>query len=793
VFGLRHCLLLLLLGCAGAPWLAAQPLDDPELEAQLNQVETLLDQAKRTTKDAEIESLARNALSAAQRVRYETGAARSLLLLGNVCARTERTEEALRCLLEAESRTDKRNTVLLTDIYYALGDLFYQEKLYETARQYYRSVLDQHPDDWVLIEKMGDAALAAVRFDTAEYYFQRLIRHYRGDGNNPRLVHIYQKLAAAHNAEGDKNRGLEYYKEIENLVRRFGTPVEQAQLYNNLGKQYAERDNYVQALSYFRRALDLCETVPCTAPEVLYANLGVAYHNTGDTKRGLEYLMDARRIIARQRDSSALGNLDHLIAGVYQNSNEVYNSLKYNELAMRYAEKSRQSDLRMRTYETAAELYYALYDFEKAFEYYQQYLLLLNTSSAAEMERRQALAEQRAQLANAGQMQLMMARQSVRDLELRQARDNEERLNLVNQTLALEARKKEDDLRLLQKQKEVDEALLRERSLDALKIRQELNLASQRFKDAANQRLIGELRQQESADRSRQREDSLRIANLRYVQDLTAIDLQKKADNLRVVYWFGALGLLMLALLGTAWLYARRAGQRLAVQNRRIQRQKLLIEDERQKSDQLLRNILPDEVAQELKTHGYATPRHYESATVVFTDFVNFTRLSAQLTPELLLTELDECFLAFDEICETFGLEKIKTIGDAYMCAAGLPVPNTTHPIDAIEAAIAMCQWLERRNNQSPNAVLREMRIGVHTGPVVAGVVGKNKFAYDIWGDAVNLAARMEEAGQAGSINISGATQVLVKDYFTCTYRGKKDVHNKGLVDMYFVEIKETG
>ncbi len=792
MFGLRYCFFSLLLLCTGAVRLNAQPSDYGELEAAFNQVETLLDQVNRATSDAEIERLARNALSVAQRARYESGAARSLLQIGRVCARTARTEEALRCLLEAENRTDKSNTILLTDVYYALGDLFYQEKLYESARQYYRSVLDTHPDDWVLMERIGDAALAAVRFDTAEYYFQRVIRHYRSDGNNPRLVQIYQKLAAAHNSEGDKNRGLEYYKEIENLVRRFGTPTEQAQLYNNLGKQYAERDNYVQALSYFRRSLDLCATITCPTPEVLYANLGVAYHNTGDTKRGLEYLMDARRIISTRRDSAALASLDHLIAGVYKNNNDTYNALKYNELAMAYAEKARHPDLRMRTYETAADLYYTLYDFEKAFDYYKQYLLLLNAASAAEMERRQQLAEQRAQMANAGQMQLMMARQSVRDLELRQARDNEDRLSLVNQTLALETRKKEDDLRLLQKQKEVDEALLRERALDALKARQELNIAAQRFKDEANQRLITELRQQEMTDRSRQREDSLNIVNLRYVQDLTAVDLQKKADNLKVFYWFGALGLLMLAMMGAAWFYARRAGQRLTVQNRRIQRQKLLIEDERHKSDQLLRNILPDEVAQELKSHGYATPRHYESATVLFTDFVNFTRLSAQLTPEQVLSELDECFLAFDEICETFGLEKIKTIGDAYMCAAGLPVPNDTHPVDAIEAAIAMCQWLERRNSQNTTAVLRQMRIGVHTGPVVAGVVGKNKFAYDIWGDAVNLAARMEEAGVAGHINISGATQVLVKDYFVCTYRGKKDVHNKGLVDMYFVDVKAS-
>lgn len=135
---------------------------------------------------------------------------------------------------------------------------------------------------------------------------------------------------------------------------------------------------------------------------------------------------------------------------------------------------------------------------------------------------------------------------------------------------------------------------------------------------------------------------------------------------------------------------------------------------------------------------------------MLFTDFVNFTRLSTQLTPGELIDELNACFLAFDEISDRHGLEKIKTIGDAYMCAGGIPVPNETHAADAVRAALEMSTWLENRKNTNPKALLNDMRIGIHTGPVVAGVVGKYKFAYDIWGDAVNLAARLEEHGESG-------------------------------------------
>jgi adenylate cyclase len=244
---------------------------------------------------------------------------------------------------------------------------------------------------------------------------------------------------------------------------------------------------------------------------------------------------------------------------------------------------------------------------------------------------------------------------------------------------------------------------------------------------------------------------------------------------------------LLLSLLGVGWYLARKTGKQLAEQNKKIQAQNVAIEEERHKSDRLLINILPEEIAQELKAEGHANPRYYDSVTVLFTDFVDFTQLSTQLTPEQLINELDECFLAFDEISERYGLEKIKTIGDAYMCAGGLPVPNNTHPIDAVEAALSMQRWLEYRNRQNPNAVFREMRIGVHTGRVVAGVIGKNKFAYDIWGDAVNLASRLETLGEPGRVNISGATFEVVKQKFDCEYRGKKKVHNKGLVDMYFI------
>ncbi|MBP7821897.1 MAG: hypothetical protein KA010_03160 [Saprospiraceae bacterium] len=213
-----------------------------------------------------------------------------------------------------------------------------------------------------------------------------------------------------------------------------------------------------------------------------------------------------------------------------------------------------------------------------------------------------------------------------------------------------------------------------------------------------------------------------------------------------------------------------------------------IIEEERKRSDDLLLNILPANIAQELKQNGSAKAHRYDEVSVLFTDFKNFTKVSEKLTPEELVTELDTCFKAFDFIISQYNIEKIKTIGDSYMCASGLNNLGDS-PTNMIQAALKMQEFL---NDVKQQKILRgepyfEARIGIHTGPVVAGVVGSKKFAYDIWGDTVNIAARMEQNSEEGHVNISETTYWKVKYDFDCTYRGKISAKNKGDIDMYYV------
>ncbi len=215
-----------------------------------------------------------------------------------------------------------------------------------------------------------------------------------------------------------------------------------------------------------------------------------------------------------------------------------------------------------------------------------------------------------------------------------------------------------------------------------------------------------------------------------------------------------------------------------------------IISAEKKRSDDLLLNILPADVAEELKGKGSADAKLFDEVTVLFTDFVNFTKVAELLTPQELVNELHHCFKSFDEIVTRYHIEKIKTIGDAYLAVAGLPHADVNHAANAINAGLEMRQFIYERKKLAGDKTF-DIRIGIHSGSVVAGIVGVKKFAYDIWGDTVNTAARMEQNSIPGNVNVSEKTYQLVKDQFTFIYRGEIEAKNKGALKMYFADTPQ--
>jgi class 3 adenylate cyclase/predicted negative regulator of RcsB-dependent stress response len=286
------------------------------------------------------------------------------------------------------------------------------------------------------------------------------------------------------------------------------------------------------------------------------------------------------------------------------------------------------------------------------------------------------------------------------------------------------------------------------------------------------------------------------ITNLEEVQKLadlrTDFEVSKKQvevdllnvqkENQQIITLATAIALILIGIIAIG-LYKR---------FKYTQKTNKIIQDEKERSDNLLLNILPEETAIELKARGKVEAKKYDSVSILFTDFKGFTTYAENLAPEELVSCVDFYFSKFDEIIEKHGIEKIKTVGDAYMCASGLPEPSKDHANQMVGAAIEIANFVNGlKESKDINFPPFDIRIGINTGPVVAGVVGTKKFAYDIWGDAVNIASRMESNSLPGRINISENTYQLIKNDYNCEYRGELLAKNRGQLKMYFVQTKK--
>jgi adenylate cyclase len=576
----------------------------------------------------------------------------------------------------------------------------------------------------------------------------------------------YKKgIAASHNGigniyflKGDFSEALENYFVSLTINEELGQKKYIASAYNNIGNIYKQQGNYPEALKHYSAALKISEELEDKKSIAgAYLNMGTIQYFQGNYPEALNNYSASLKI------NEELG-LKHGIASAYSNIGNIYTKQgKYPEAMENFSEVLRISEEIgdrqgiSASYNNLGNIYEKQGNYPEALK---KYFTALNIS------------EELGDKNNIAGFYLNIG------------------------TIYIKQKKYDDASEYL------NNALSLSKEIGALEIIKESNrnlsellMARGNFKQAfehfklyitARDSLVNKENTRKIVQQQMQYEFDKKEAAAKAEQEKKDAIAQKELQKQKWVRNGFITG--FLAVLLFAFVFFRQRN-RISREIKISEEERKTAEEERKKSEELLLNILPYEVAEELKTTGISKAKTYSMVSVMFTDFKDFTRVSEKISAELLVSEIHYCFSAFDRIIEKYKIEKIKTIGDAYMCASGLPVLNYTHATDLVEAAMEIRDFMlaRKREKEAKGEIAFELRIGINTGAVVAGIVGVKKYAYDIWGDTVNIAARMEQNSEAGKINISGSTYLLVKDKFNCTYRGKIAAKNKGEVEMYFV------
>jgi adenylate cyclase len=589
----------------------------------------------------------------------------------------------------------------------------------------------------------------------------------------------------------DPVKAIAFATQARDLAARLKFQKGEATALKNIGIGYYFQQKYVEALDYWHQSLALFEKLH---DEVgisnLLNNISAVYKDKGDDAKALEYCLQALKLAEKTGDK--LRMLSSLItaAAIYHNTNNP-KAIDYLMKALPISKEIGNKESHAILLGNIGEVYFDRKEDDKALPFYKEVVDQENASTSA-----------------------AFAYNGIGKIYLRR---NDHNLALKNHEKALAiAEKAGDKISQLQSLKGIANVHLQQADFptafayftkakdlgEEIDAKVELKDLYQELSDAYSQvadyrnAFLYRTKYADVKDTIYNLETAKKLGRLQFDFDLykkegeiklltnekklNAVELQRQRQAKTAF----AIGVGLLVLI--AFIILR--GYRHKVKINKV------LDKQRGEIQTLLSNILPAEVAKELQENGRAVPRSYERVSVLFSDFRNFTVIAEKMSPEELVKELNVCFVAFDDIIEKYKLEKIKTIGDAYMCAGGIPTTDISHPFRIVKAALEIQAYMKDFNLRRKELGLEplEMRIGIHVGPVVAGVVGKKKYAYDIWGSTVNIASRMESNGEPGKVNISAATYDIVKEEYICTHRGKLYAKNVGEIDMYFVQEEIT-
>lgn len=569
-----------------------------------------------------------------------------------------------------------------------------------------------------------------------------------------KLGNAYSYIGILRTHLGDYEQAIAAYKKSRGIYERVNHLKGLADVTNNIGSIYYFTGDYLNTLKFYRESLEYRKVIRDTnGLAIVTQNIGLLFSKTGDFQEAQRHYEEALTIF-KQLDmpksvAETLSNIGYVLIeqGHFKEAEERLNR------ALKIANKRKNRQLRLRALSNLAELALKQSLNKEAATLFLQTLMLADSLDSPRYQ---------------SEAQIALGKLDITSADSREAEKHcTIGLKIAEKMQSVSLQKDAYDC-LYQSYKNLGNS---EKSLYAY---ERSNYFQDQLKtDETANRLLGmQFKNQQLADSlaHAQKEHALQLAH--------QIQIRKKERQRNGV--IVSLGFIVVV-----------AGGLLSRLNF-MRKSKRLIEFEKQRSDDLLLNILPEKIAEELKGSGQVQAQGYEQVAVLFTDFESFTKTAQNRTPQEIVEELNICFMAFDTICETYQIEKIKTIGDAYMAVGGIPIPHQDAPARIVKAGLAMQEFMNQRqieNRDTGNPVF-EMRVGIHTGPLIAGVVGLKKFQYDVWGDTVNTASRMESSSLPGKVNISQPLYILIKNHpdFSFECRGNIAVKGKGNLMMYFVE-----
>lgn len=588
--------------------------------------------------------------------------------------------------------------------------------------------------------------------DTAFILAEELI-FFGLDNNYPEAKSYgYNLQAISWGNRGDYAKALGYYIKNLEIYEQAGNQSGIAGALGNIGTVFVNQGDYPKGLDYFQQSLEINKKIGNQiGMATTLSNIGVIYENQGDYDKALDYYEQSLEIAEKIGKQRIMASLIGNIGFIYMHQGDYPKALDYKTQSLEINEQiGNQRGISMSLHDIGT-IYFTQGDYLKALDYYIQSL-----------EINEQMGNQSGIARSLTKMGVIYLNQGDYSKALNNCQTAYE-LSLSIGSLSLQ---KDGCSCLYDTYKAMGNG---NKALKYLELRTVIE-------DSLHAEETSKKLQQMEFQKVILQDSIAKAQEAHLIQEAHEEEIRQEEKTRNISLGVGALFVLLAGSFYGRWRYVRKSKASLQI--------------EKDRSENLLLNILPEEVAQELKETGKAAPKKYECVTILFTDFKDFTKLVASIPATTLIVELDDIFGKFDDIMDEVGIEKIETIGDAYMAASGLPRENSDHALRCVEAAFRMIEFLEKRNENSE--ISWNMRVGIHSGPVVAGVVGKKKFAYDLFGDSVNTASRMESNGHVGKVNISQATYKLLQDDpdFSFENRGKIEAKGKGEMEMYFVAKK---